>query len=153
MLPTYYVFYLSGQVMLGRTRRLPEYGEFVGLWHANVGEDGFGSGESGFLVDLWSYLWALFEGWGEPMLIGSIPWAIAGSWLAYVLSLRFVRRHRQFRHQRRLARLRGERPPSKIVEFIHEHDPFHRHDHGPGEAKSRRAPRGGARAPERGKSG
>ena len=98
MLPCYYVFYVTGQLMLGHPG-LSGYDDFLRLWHHNVGlQDEFGS------FDWFGYFEQLAVGWGVPMLVGCVPWAIAGSWLGYVWSLRFVRRHREARHRRRLAR-------------------------------------------------
>jgi uncharacterized protein (DUF2062 family) len=37
------------------------------------------------------------------MLVGSIPWAIGGGWLGYVLGLRYARRRRARRLERRRA--------------------------------------------------
>jgi uncharacterized protein (DUF2062 family) len=108
LLPTYYLFYITGQLMLGHLNDLSGYNEFVKLWNSNVGEGGFGAGgDSGFWADLWVYTVALVKGWGVPMLVGCIPWAVLGTWLGYVWSLRFVRRHREEKHRRRLAHLRG----------------------------------------------
>jgi uncharacterized protein (DUF2062 family) len=109
LLPTYYVFYVTGQLMLGKFDDLSGYNEFVSLWNANVGEEGFGAGGGGgFWEELWVYTVALVVGWGLPMLLGCIPWALLGTWGGYVWSLRYVRRHREEKHNRRLARLRGE---------------------------------------------
>jgi hypothetical protein len=128
LLPTYYIFYVTGQLILGHFDDLSGYDEFVGLWHRNVGEEGPGGGAEGFWIGFWTYTVTLFKGWGVPLMVGSLPWAAAGTWLSYRWSLRFVRSHREHRHQRLLARLRGEHPEGFIAEFIHEHDPFHRHD-------------------------
>lgn len=107
MLPCYYAFYVTGQLMLGRFDDLSGYHEFLALWHRNVGvEDDFVD------FDWLEYFNQLLVGWGLPLLIGCIPWAVLGGWAGYVWSLRFVRRHREARHRRRLARRRTVAPRS-----------------------------------------
>ena len=101
MFPCYYLFYITGQIMLGRIDDLSGYGEFMTAWDRNVAdEDAMGYGEW-----LWSYTVMLFQGWGVPMLIGCLPWSALGTWVGYVWSLRFVRRHRAARDRRRAARI------------------------------------------------
>ncbi|MBT5049195.1 MAG: DUF2062 domain-containing protein [Rhodospirillaceae bacterium] len=97
LFPCYYLFYMTGQVMLGRFDDLSGYGEFMKLWDSNVAaESGMGYWEW-----LWTYTVVLIKGWGLPMLIGCLPWSALGSWAGYVWSLRFVRRYRTNRSRRR----------------------------------------------------
>lgn len=100
MLPVYYVFYVTGQLMLGRFDDLSGYHEFIALWHRKVGS----GDELGWL----DYFRDLAVGWGLPLLIGSVPWSALGGWLGYAWSLRFVRRYREARRRRQAAR---HRPP------------------------------------------
>ena len=100
MFPCYYLFYITGQLMLGRLDGVSDYNDFIIAWDRNVGDEY----EIGYWEWLWSYTVTLFQGWGVPMLIGCVPWAALGSWLGYVWSLRFVRRHRAARARRLAAR-------------------------------------------------
>lgn len=100
MLPAYYLFYLTGQLMLGRLHGLTGYGEFLALWDKNVpGEDTLG-----FWQWFGEYAVILFDGWGLPMLIGCVPWAALGGWAGYVWTYRFVVRYQAVRQRRREAR-------------------------------------------------
>ena len=39
----------------------------------------------------------LFKGWGVPMFLGSVPWAILSSWLGYKIAYNYVVKHREKR--------------------------------------------------------
>lgn len=97
LFPCYYLFYMTGQVLLGRFDDLSGYGEFMKLWDINVAADS----EMGYWEWLWTYTVLLIKGWGLPMLIGCLPWAALGSWVGYAWTLRFVRRYRSGRSRRR----------------------------------------------------
>jgi uncharacterized protein (DUF2062 family) len=93
-LPAFYIFYITGQVMMGRFDDISGYGNFrTAFEFAN----GTGTG-----------LWDMVSGWfagvavglGLPMAIGCLPWAILSGWLAYRMSLRFVVRYRALREER-----------------------------------------------------
>ncbi len=106
MVPIYYVFYLTGQVMIGRPGESAGYEAFVGLWDKAMGEsadvdDMFFGGFDW----VWHYFTDVVGGWGLSMLVGCVPWAILIGWLGYVWSLSFVRHHREARHRRRMERL------------------------------------------------
>lgn len=94
--PIYYSFLLTGQLMLGR---FDEFG--------SVGFDAFTSQlthvvstDTSFLESLWVGTLALFEIWGLPLFVGSIPWAIGTAWIGYVWSRRFIIRFREARQKR-----------------------------------------------------
>jgi uncharacterized protein len=97
MLPCYYTFYVTGQILLGHGDDIFGYASFVGAW-----EQAFGR-ELGFWDALGAYLAVMARDWGLAMAVGSVPWAIGGGWLGYVLGLRYARR----RQARRLARRRA----------------------------------------------
>jgi len=105
MLPAYYLFFLTGQIMLGRVGGMTGYGEFLALWDKNVP----GAEALGFWQWLGEYAVILFHGWGLPMLIGCLPWSALGGWAGYVWTLRFVTRYQAARQRRRAA--------PKIVDF------------------------------------
>ncbi len=102
VIPAYYLFFVTGMFMLGGGSDIGGYEGFaaafteigdrdVGFWHKVV---------------LWTK--TLLIGWGLPLTIGSIPWAVSSAALSYFLSLRFVRAYKQ----RRAARMRKAAAPS-----------------------------------------
>ncbi|HFQ15787.1 MAG TPA: DUF2062 domain-containing protein [Rhodobacteraceae bacterium] len=91
MLPVYFVFYITGQIMLGHFDDLAGYHQFLRLW-----EGGFHD-SAGFWQSLVIWFDNLIIGWGVPLVIGSIPWAIVCGWAAYRLSYNFIIRHRERR--------------------------------------------------------
>lgn len=93
LVPAYYLFFITGQMMLGRFDDLSGYGEFASTWGRAM-ED---NPAAGFWEGAWSYTVMLIKGWGLPMLIGCIPWSILGGLAGYHWSLRFIRRHRRGR--------------------------------------------------------
>lgn len=100
-LPCYYVFFLTGQIMLGRWSDLSGYDSFLNLFHALFADD------LSLLATTKAVSKVLLLEWGLAMWIGSIPWAIAIGWLGYRLTLRFViayRHARARRMERRLSR-------------------------------------------------
>jgi len=101
LLPCYYLFYMTGQVMLGRFDDMTGYSEFMKHWDSQVGDDA--------ALTLWDSVWArtvmLLKGWGLPMLIGCVPWAVLGAWVGYYWSLGFLRRYRSSRERRRAQRI------------------------------------------------
>ena len=93
IIPTYYVCWLTGKTMLGEFNDLTGYESFKVLFEENTGG---AEGWSGFV----GAIEAVATTWGIPMAIGSVPWALVFGWLAYRLSLQFVRRFRRRRHER-----------------------------------------------------
>lgn len=99
VLPSYYVFYRTGQFMLGKVYGEAEsYARFDSLTAQMSAEQ----------TGLWDSAVVWFESLasnvGLPLAVGWIPWSIAAGWLAYRLSLGFVIRYRE-----RRARLMAER--------------------------------------------
>jgi len=100
-LPCYYIFFLTGQLMLGRWSDLSGYDSFQNLFHAMFADD------LSLLATTKAISEVLLLEWGLSMWIGSIPWALLIGWVGYRLTLRFViayRRARARRMERRLAR-------------------------------------------------
>lgn len=109
MVPIYYVFYLTGQVLIGRPGESGGYAAFVEVWDKAMAggvEDGSATGS---LDWFWYYFTDVLGDWGLSMVVGCIPWTILIGWLGYVWSLRFVRHHREAKHRRRLERLARDR--------------------------------------------
>ncbi len=99
LVPAYYLFFLTGQMMLGRFDDLSGYGEFA----ASLGQALADDPDMSFWGEAWSWTATLFKGWGLPLLIGCIPWSLFGGWAGYTWSLRFIERHRQAKGRRDLA--------------------------------------------------
>lgn len=96
--PIYYTFYLTGRVMLGHGGPAQGYDSFSAMLEQTL------STNATWLETLWVYTVGLFERFGVPMFVGSLPWAVIGSWICYRWSLRFVKRVRAARARRRRAR-------------------------------------------------
>ena len=98
LIPIYYTFYITGQLMMGRFDDLSGYDSFIKLWDIAFDPN------IGFSDTTIMWFDTLIRGWGLPMLIGSLPWAALLGWAAYVLSLRFVisYRERRFNKEKRL---------------------------------------------------
>jgi len=99
--PIYYVFLITGEGLLGRWGEAGGYAVFSERLVELLQTD------ATFLESLWIYAVGIFEAWGVPMLLGSVPWAIAGAILGYWWSLRLIRRFRARR--RELNRTGGTR--------------------------------------------
>ncbi len=99
MIPLYYLFYITGQVMLGNFNDISGFEQFSQLvGHISHNPDlSFWEKTSKWMVNL-------FKGWGVPMFIGSIPWAILSSWLGYKIAYNYVVKHRERRARRMAAR-------------------------------------------------
>ena len=94
MIPIYYIFYVTGQIMRGDIHDISGYGKLSGILHET------------FLSDLeFTQKWGLFfkllaQDYGVSMMLGALPWAIALS----ILSYRFTIRFEQKRLERRKAK-------------------------------------------------
>ena len=96
--PIYYVFLVTGRLMLGAEGGLTGYDEFAAMLQKSLDTD------AGIVESLWIYTVDLFRIWGVPMFVGSIPWAILASWVSYRWSLRLVNRFRRRRQEKATAR-------------------------------------------------
>ena len=102
-IPMYYVFYVTGQLMLGRWDDVAGYQGFVAQFSATF------AWEAGLLELAGATLTVIVADWGLAMLIGSLPYAALGATLGYVWGLRFIIRYRAARAAR-AARKRQSRP-------------------------------------------
>jgi len=100
ILPFYYGYYVTGQILLGHWDNISGFETFVGLWEGTFGAN------MGFWEALWAYLVDIVAGWGLPLIVGSIPWILISGIAGYRVSVRFSRRHHAKRAARRAA---GER--------------------------------------------
>lgn len=90
----YYLCLITGRLMTGHGVAL-EFDTFRSQMESLLSQD------AGWIESFWVYTVGIFDVWGVPLFIGCIPWAILGTWLGYVLTLKFIRKF-QLR-QRRLA--------------------------------------------------
>jgi len=107
MIPVYYMFYVTGQLFLGHFDDLTGYQGFVDLWNGSFGAGSPGSagtGVAGWWENLWHQAQVRFVGWGVPMLVGCVPYAVVAAWLGYRWSLKLVTGHRRNVAHRRMAR-------------------------------------------------
>ncbi|MEX2454132.1 MAG: DUF2062 domain-containing protein [Rhodospirillaceae bacterium] len=101
LVPAYYMFFLTGQIMLGRWEDLSGYESFKRFWEAAMGGTG---GDPTSLAAWKTYFSVIIEGWGFALLVGSLPFAVIGYIIGYSWTLNLVRRWRTRRLERRIAR-------------------------------------------------
>ncbi len=100
IVPVYYVYYITGQLMLGHWNDIAGYDAFAALFASTAPAD------AGFFEAIWAWFQALLTYWGVPIVLGSIPWTIGIAWLGYRSSLRFIRAYRRRRAERMARRAR-----------------------------------------------
>lgn len=99
MLPAYYVFYLTGQVMLGDWNDISGYKSFVDAYRGTFAA-GLSTWES-----LGKYAVMIVKDWGLAMAVGCLPWAALGGWIGYRVGLAYARRRAErIAHKRRHRR-------------------------------------------------
>lgn len=98
MLPIYYVFYATGQIILGRWDNITGYATFLTSWDQAFA-DGAGLWQAS--IDL---LGLLAREIGISMALGCLPFAIFGAWISYNLSLKYIRRRRRKVREKRAKR-------------------------------------------------
>lgn len=98
VVPFYYLFYVSGQIMLGRDD-VTGYQGFLRLWEKAMaaGAEGAGSIPFSQLVQTWAAI--LFEDWFAAMFVGSVPWAALSGWIGWRWALKAVRAYRRARNR------------------------------------------------------
>lgn len=98
--PIYYVFLVTGQLILGHWDEVGGFGAFSEALAASSTE------ASTFLESLWAGTKALFEAFGVPMFVGCVPWIFVMGWVGYKASYSVilnVRARRRARAERRAA--------------------------------------------------
>ena len=104
MIPIYYIFYVTGQLLLGNWNDISGYGQLQGILRDT------------FMADLsFTEQWLLFfklllQDWGVAMIVGCLPWLVAGSWISYVLTMKFERL-RALHKQAKLAQQEQQKAP------------------------------------------
>jgi uncharacterized protein (DUF2062 family) len=96
--PIYYIFLITGQLMMGRWGGTDSYDMFADRLNKLLATD------ATWLESLWIYAVEMFTIWGVPMFVGSIPWAIVCGWLGYRWSLSVARTVHRRRKRRTKAR-------------------------------------------------
>lgn len=114
MVPIYYLFYVTGQVMLGRFGDINGFDRFSELVEAISANPALSFWEA-----LWLWTVELFSGWGVPMFVGSIPWAIFSAWAGYWITYRYIVHHRRKRHERMRSRRTAAAPPDAPLSTPH----------------------------------
>jgi uncharacterized protein (DUF2062 family) len=99
VIPCYYLFYLTGQAMLGRFYQGESAGEGFDAIAAHVMAE-----DIGFWNAVYSWFHDLVTNVGAPLAVGWIPWSILAGWVAYRLSLKVVLVHRERRARKQLAK-------------------------------------------------
>lgn len=79
--PMYYVFLLTGELIMGRWSRIGSYEIFIGRLDQLLSTD------ATWFQSIWIYALEMFVIWGVPMFVGCIPWALLTGWLGYRWSL------------------------------------------------------------------
>lgn len=102
MAPIYYIFLTTGRILLGRWEKLQGFDLFQDRLANSLTVD------ASPLDMLWLYTVNLFEQFGLPMFVGSLPWSALAAWLGYRWSYRLVihiwirRARRREKHSRSL---------------------------------------------------
>lgn len=83
MIPVYYIFYVTGQVLRGNFNNISGYGKLADIFK------GVFMGDLSF-AEKWGLIFKiLLKDWGLSMAVGCLPWAIVCSIVSYKLTLKF----------------------------------------------------------------
>ncbi|MDX1513200.1 MAG: DUF2062 domain-containing protein [Gammaproteobacteria bacterium] len=99
--PVYYLYIVTGRVLLGHWDKLRDYDTFEQRLTHTL------SADATWIESFWVFAVNLVEKFGVPLFVGSLPWVVLGSWLGYRWSLGFIvgfRRVRERRRRRAVAR-------------------------------------------------
>ena len=98
LLPLYYVFYVTGRLMLGEGSGdgVAGYQAFVGAWDRTFAPD------TSWREEIATYFSVIVGDWGLRLFLGSIPYAAVAAAVGYWWGLRFVVRYRRARLSLRL---------------------------------------------------
>lgn len=99
LIPTYYLYYVTGKFLLGQHEAITGYERFAQAWEAALEAEGY-------ILPLLTYAKAIAAGHGVPIAVGSIPYCFLFAWLGYRWSLKFVIRLRKARLERRARKQR-----------------------------------------------
>lgn len=105
MLPIYYVFYITGQVMVGNWGNISGYETFIVSFEFAFSDD------VGFWDSMLELMALLAREVGVAMGVGCLPYAIIGGWLSYGISLKYIQKRRARRGKRHLLRAKHKDKP------------------------------------------
>ena len=91
IVPFFYAFYLTGQLMLGRFGNMGGYESFRAKF------DQVAEVDASTWDQMMSWLNIMISDVGVPLTVGSIVWAVACGWLSYYLAMRFIIQYRSRR--------------------------------------------------------
>ncbi len=100
IVPVYYVYYITGQLLLGHWSDIAGYDAFAALFASTAPAD------ASFFEAIWAWFQTLLTYWGVPIVLGSIPWTILIAWAGFRGSLRVVQAYRRRRAERMARRAR-----------------------------------------------
>ncbi len=112
MVPAYYIFYVTGQLMMGHFDNISGYQHLKDIIHTTF------MGELSFSEQWGMFFKLLVKDWGVAMLVGSIPWMITGYVGAYWFVKKFLTNYRALREKRRLHKLQ------KRLNKLHKDDEY-----------------------------
>lgn len=98
MLPIYYVFYITGQIMVGNWDKISGYETFIASFEFAFAD------HVGFWHSMLELVALLAREVGVAMGVGCVPYAIIGGWLSYKFSLKYIHQRRVRRVKRQLKR-------------------------------------------------
>lgn len=98
MLPIYYVFYITGQIMIGNWGNISGYETFIVSFQFAFAEN------IGFWDSMIELMALLAREVGVAMGVGCLPYAIIGGWLSYRISLKYVKQRRVRRAKRQVRK-------------------------------------------------
>ena len=108
MVPVYYVFYVTGQMILGNWDSISGYSHLKHIIDRTFLSD------LSFIEEWLLFFKLLLQDWGLAMIIGCLPWMVFGYWLGNKLTLQFLKNYRLLRERRQLAKLQ------KHLEELHQ---------------------------------
>jgi len=94
MIPIYFVFYVTGQILLGQWDGAVGYTTFAEQWRIIINHS------DGFFEISKAITQLLLHQQGIFLAFGSLPYAFGFSWLAYVWSRRFLSKSSRHAHLR-----------------------------------------------------
>ena len=108
LVPIYYVFYVTGQMIMGNWDSISGYSHLKEIIHQTF------MSELSFIEEWILFFKLLLQDWGLAMIIGCIPWMAIGYWMGNKLTLQLLKDYHLLREKRRLAKLQ------KHLEELHQ---------------------------------
>ena len=99
MVPMYYVFYVTGQILMGHWDSISGYNHLKDIISQTFLSD------LGFVEEWLLFFKLLLQDWGIAMVVGCLPWMVLGYWLGNELTLKLLKDYQLLREKRRLAKL------------------------------------------------